>query len=71
VIEQVIGYVTVTDEMLADGRPFREGLAVMMTGTKPTHRFRKVWAEGYHAALEDIRAGRLELVGGEFRAVLP
>lgn len=59
--------VPVTKEALEDAAPLREGLAVAIAGDRPQgERYHAVWRRGYAAALEDIRAGRLELRDGWF-----
>ena len=59
--------VLITDELIADMPVAKEALAlVIVTSSQPQHRFRYVWGQGYSAALEDIRAGRLVLRDGMY-----
>lgn len=65
-VQKLATWVPVTDEALVDAPVIHEALAVHVVGTKPTHRYATVWRQGYWAALNDIRSGRLVLRDGMF-----
>ena len=67
--------VPITQELVEDANNIRPhlltGVAVAMVAKQPTTRYKRIYQEGYWAALEDIRSGRLVLAGDHFRVGQP
>ena len=60
-------FISVSNEMVDDIPLVQEGMALAFVPERPKTRYHRVHRQGYRAAMEDIRSGRLVFEDGYFR----